>query len=175
MGVNFNSLIWGVSPRYYQCSTPSDATISSHCGGQPYQDNTATPNPRIQDHEDVFKATMTVKNIYLNQIIKWFDLISVCRLTKSHGIQYNYKHCKTWYGYHILSNMTQPRPPMKTIQFVKIKIKSFNKSRIDIWTHDYKITSFSHEDHTSSCEGRSTYHSLVDFFYCALIPNFYKS
>ena len=78
MGVNINSLIWGMSPHYYQCA-PYDATISCPCGGQPYQDNTTTPNSRKQDHEDVFKTRMTVKNINSKQIIKWSDLISVFR------------------------------------------------------------------------------------------------
>ena len=37
----------------------------------------------------------------------------------------------------VLSNMTQHSPSNNTIQFVKTKTKSFNKSRIGIWTHDH--------------------------------------
>ena len=37
----------------------------------------------------------------------------------------------------VLSNITQHSPCINTIQFVKIKIKSFSKSRIGIWTHKH--------------------------------------
>ena len=40
MGVNVDLLIWGMS-HYCQVAPPSDATISSPHGGQPYQDNIA--------------------------------------------------------------------------------------------------------------------------------------
>ena len=36
-----------------------------------------------------------------------------------------------------LSNMTQPNPPIQTIQCVKIKQISFNKSRLGIKTHNH--------------------------------------
>ena len=165
MGVNVNSLIWGMSPHYYHVAPSVMQWLA--VAVEANQDNTSTPNRRIQEHEDASKTPMTVKHNSSNQIIKWFELISVCRLKKSHGIQYNYKHCKTWYGY--LSNMTQPNPPTKTIQFVKIKMKSFNKSIIGIWTFNRKITCFSYEDHILPSQWRNIAHSLVDLFYCALV------
>ena len=67
MGVNvINSFIWGDESPSLSYGTHSDATISSPYGGQPYHDNTATPNSRIQSYEGVTKTPMTFKNINSN-------------------------------------------------------------------------------------------------------------
>ena len=79
-------------------------------------------------------ANYISKCISLKEMFRFLQMFQIKCVSRSgsNGITNTVKR-----DMDFLSNMTQPNPPIKTIQCVKIKVKSFSKSRIGIKTHNH--------------------------------------